>query len=695
MSAPPSPEPSFDEKTMAREEPSSRAPKLSRPEHDASCHGPQGRDEVREARGKPLVALVGRPNSGKSSLYNAVTGARAHVGNFPGITVDILEADLTLPGGIDVSMADLPGFYTLESVIDPATDEGIARRVLDRALEEERRLLVVQVIDATQLALGLRLTRELAARPFRLLVVVSQCDILEGQGRALDKAALSDSIGAPVLAVSARDPQTSAKVREAAARALEANDPLREKPAWEPDALARKVVSDVASASAAARRRRELTARADRWLLHPLLGPVLFLGLMALVFAAVFLVADPTTNALDAGIGALGSRVSKLLGGGLLGSFVSDGLLGGAGTVLAFMPQIVILTVAMELLEASGYLARGAFLVDRLLRLLGLSGRSFVPLLMGHACAVPAISATRIVRDPRERLTTILVLPLMTCSARIPTYALVLTTFFPAGNALFKACIFVGLYFAGILSGLVASLVLRRTATRGRTLPLVLEMPAYRAPQPRVIARQSMSAALRFLREIGTSILAASAILWVLLTIPAPGASSRIEPQDAATSAASSASASSSTSTEPARTLVLERSVGAMVGRALEPLTSPVGFDWRINAGLIGSFGARELMVSTMGIIYGIEDVSDDPAPLSTRMRTTKKLDGSPAYTVRTGLALLAFFLFACQCMSTVAAIRRETKSIRWPAFVLAYTYAIAYAAALIVYQVSGFLGVG
>jgi len=274
----------------------------------------------------------------------------------------------------------------------------------------------------------------------------------------------------------------------------------------------------------------------------------------------------------------------------------------------------------------------------------------------------------------RERLTTILVLPLMTCSARIPTYALVLTTFFPAGNALFKACIFVGLYFAGIFSGLIASLVLRRTATRGRTLPLVLEMPAYRAPQPRVVARQALRAAWRFLHEIGT-------VIWVLLTVPAPGASARIEAQDAGAA--------------PARTLVLERSVGAMMGRALEPVTSPVGFDWRINAGLIGSFGARELMVSTMGIIYGIEDVSDDPAPLSARMRVAKKLDGTPAYTVRTGLALLAFFLFACQCMSTVAAIRRETKSLRWPAFVIAYTYAIAYAAAFVVYQVSGMLGAG
>ncbi|HWL89185.1 MAG TPA: ferrous iron transporter B, partial [Polyangiaceae bacterium] len=606
----------------------------------------------------------------------------AHVGNFPGVTVDILEAQLTLPSGLAVSVADVPGFYTLESVIDPATDEGIARRVLERAISEGRRLLVVQVVDATQLALGLRLTRELAARSFPFLVVVTQRDVLDGQGRALDAAALGEAIGLPVLAVSAREASTSARVREAAARELEQGSPNRGKPTWDPDEVARKVVHDVGSANARAKRRREFTARADHWLLHPVLGPALFLSIMALVFAAVFLVADPTTNVLNAAFGTLGAYLSKVLGNGLFASFVSDGLLGGAGTVLAFMPQIVILTVAMELLEASGYLARGAFLVDRLLRLLGLSGRSFVPLLMGHACAVPAITATRIVRDPRERLTTILVLPLMTCSARIPTYALILTTFFPVSGALFKACLFVGLYFAGILSGLIASFVLRRTATTGRSLPLVLEMPSYRAPQPRVVARQAWRSAGRFLREVGTVILGASAVLWVLLTIPAPGASAVAAGPEGAH--------------VPERTAVLERSVGAMVGRALEPVTAPVGFDWRINAGLIGSFGARELMVSTMGIIYGIEgDVGDDPAPLAVRMREAKKPSGQPAYTLRTGLALLAFFLFACQCMSTVAAIRRETKTLRWPAFVLAYTYVIAYGAAFAVYQVSGFFGVG
>jgi ferrous iron transport protein B len=356
----------------------------------------------------------------------------------------------------------------------------------------------------------------------------------------------------------------------------------------------------------------------------------------------------------------------------MLMSFLSGGILGGAGTVLAFMPQIVILTVAMELLDATGYLARGAFLLDRLLRLLGLSGRSFVPLLLGHACAVPAITSTRIVRDPRERLTTILVLPLMTCAGRIPTYALLIGTFFAASGAPVRALIFVGIYFAGILSGLVASLVLRRSATKGKSLPLVLEMPAYRIPQAKVVAQKAWQSAVRFLRDVGSVIVVVSAILWALLTIPMPGAPSR----------------SAGTPLAP-----IEVSLAAGVGRAVEPLTRPLGFDWRIDVGLIGSFGARELMVGTMGVIFGTEDADRDPAPLSQRMREARKSDGSPTYTTRTALSLLTFFMLACQCMSTVSAVRRETKSLLWPAFLLAYTYTAAYLAALVVYQLSGLLG--
>ncbi|WP_438040082.1 ferrous iron transporter B [Sorangium sp. So ce128] len=644
-----------------------------------ACHA--GTERLPTSTERPLIALLGRPNSGKSSLFNRLTGGSAHVGNFPGITVDILTADVRLAGGAVATIADLPGLYSIEAVVDPATDEGVARRFLDRTGEGERPRLVVQVVDATQLALGLRLTRELVRRGLAPLVVATQRDVLEGEGRGLDVGALERAIGLPVLLVSARDPAARGVVLDAAAARLDAIASGAVEPpgaaAWDPDEVARGAYVEPPRRDAAAERRRTFTARADAVLLHPAAGPVLFLGLMALLFAAVFLVATPVTEALDAAIGELGSLVSRALGGGLAASFVVDGLLGGAGTVLAFMPQIVILTIAMELLEASGYLARGAFLVDRLLQLMGLSGRAFLPLLMGHACAVPAVHATRILRDPRERLTAILVLPLMACSARIPTYALLLTTFFAAHGAWVQALLFVALYVSGIFSGLVASLLLRRTATRGRSLPMVLEMPAYRSPEPRLVVRKAGQAAWRFTRDVGTVILAVSAVLWVLLKVPMPGAAPHEPPAAAAESAATS----------------LEASIAGSVGRALEPVTAPLGFDWRINVGLIGSFGAREVMVGTMGVIFGVEDADDEPAPLAEQIREARRPDGALAYSSRTGLALLAFFVLACQCMSTVAAIRRETKSWRWPAFVLAYTYAAAYVAALVVYQGSGLLG--
>ncbi len=385
---------------------------------------------------------------------------------------------------------------------------------------------------------------------------------------------------------------------------------------------------------------------------------------MTAIFSAVFFVSDPVTNAMDAAVAWSGLKVIGLLGNHWWSSLIHEGLLGGAGTVLAFLPQIVILSLALDLLDASGYLARGAFIVDRVLHAFGLSGRSFLPLLMGHACAIPALSATRILRDRKERLAAIAVIPLMTCSARLPTYALILGTFFGDKSPLVRGAMFVCLYGMGVVAGMFASWVITRLLHARRSLPLLLEMPAYRSPEPQVVLRNAVRTAHTFLRDVGTTIVIASTVLWILLKVHVPAGLQDTRP-------------------------LVERSLAAHVGRAAEPITRAAGFDWRINVGLVGSFGARELMVGTLGVIAGVENADREPQRLGKTLRELKKLDGTPAYNRATALALLVFFVIACQCMSTVAAIRRETRSFRWPAFVLGYTYALAYVASVVTYQLA------
>ena len=618
----------------------------------------------RQARPLPdelQVALVGRPNAGKSSLYNAVTGGSAHVGNFPGVTVDVLESALTLPSGGRARLFDLPGVYSLSPRLDRGSDEAQALACLARLEGGGGPFVVAQVVDATQLALGLRLTRDLLARRLPLLVVLTQGDLLAKQGRSIDERALALALGVPVVSVSALSPDARGRVLEAVVDVARHGFPRSQPRELDPTALTAQVETDRAGTKE--RARRAWTARADRLLLHPLLGPVVFVLLMGSLFAAVFLVADPASNAMAWVTRGLGAGVVRLLGRGWLSSLLCDGVLGGAGTVLAFLPQIVILTVMMELIEASGYLARGAFLVDRLLRFSGLGGRSFVPLLTAHACAVPAIASTRVIRDPGERLRTLLVIPLMTCSARIPTYALLIAAFFWRQSAWVKSAVFVGLYFAGGAAGLVASLVLGKTVKKtGTALPLVLELPAYRLPRGKVVLATARRGAGRFLKEVGGGILVASLLLWLLLKVPMPG---------------SPAPANASGE--------LQNSIAAHVGHALERVTRPAGFDWRIDVGLIGAFGARELMVSTMGVIFGVE--GDRPGPVAQQLRHAKGADGRPAYSLATALALMAFFVFACQCLSTLMALWRETKSLKWPLFVVGYTYLTAFVAAVVVFQ--------
>lgn len=608
--------------------------------------------------GELRVVLVGRPNAGKSSVFNALTGGTAHVGNFPGITVDLLEGGATLPSGREATVVDVPGLYTLAEDVPEGTDEGIAQTFLKASAEAVTHLVIVQIVDATLLGESLRLFQAVRARfpDTRVLLLVNQIDLLERDGTRLDEQLLAERTQTPCVVVNSRDAGAKATLL-AALDAILPRSPLP--PAsFDPLAVAREVVT--APEKPLALSSRERTRRIDRVMLHPVLGPFLFLGLMAALFSCVFLIADPVAQVCDAAVAQGGKLARSLLGGGLLGSAVADGLLGGAGTVAAFLPQILLLVAGMEILEASGYLARGAFLVDRLFRFFGLGGKAFVPLLTGHACAVPAIAATRVLRDPRERLTTILVLPLMTCSARLPVYGLVIAAFV-GGGALRKASVFTGLYAFAVLAGLFAATILRRTVTKGRGLPLALEMPDYRAPQLGGVFRRCVREAKGFLQQVGTVIVVLSLVLWAALKIPARGGEEPVE----------------------------SRSVAAALGHALAPATKPLGYDWRINVGLIASLGARELMVGTLGVIYGVEGADNEPKPLVEKLREAKDDQGKPLYGLPTALSLLVFFVFACQCTSTLSAIARETKSLRWPLFVLGYTYVAAYAFAFLAYQIT------
>jgi ferrous iron transport protein B len=632
-------------------------------------HGCEDSPGKKVPDGDITIVLAGRPNAGKSSLFNVLTGGDARVGNFPGITVDILEATVT-HNGRTLRIVDLPGLYSLHAS-EHESEEAIARHFIDALIANKTTAVLVQVTDATSLGLGLRLTRELMTCELPLALAATQRDVLENQGRTLDEAVLRNALEIAVVSVSVHDKDCKQRVLDVALEALSRSSVRTQQ--FDPDAVAQRAVTEHQTVSDAAMDARKRTARIDQWLLHPTWGVVLFFALMTVLFSAVFLVADPASALVDRMVRVVTGVIEHAMHEGPLRSFLVDGLLGGAGTVLTFLPQIVVLTVAMELLDASGYLARGVFLIDRILRVFGMGGKSFVPLLTGHACAVPALAATRIIRDPRERLTTILVIPLMTCAARIPTYALLLSTFFSTHGPLFRAAAFVVLYALGVLLGMLASLALRKTATRGRSLPLVLEMPAYRRPDGVVMARIGARAALRFVRDVGTTILAASAVLWVVLNVPAPGAWDR----------------ATSTVGEPATVARLHHSVGANVGRMIEPVTQLAGFDWRINVGLMGSFGARELMVGTLGVISGLENVEDDSTALATRLRSLRNPDGTPVYTPATGLSIAAFFLLACQCMSTVAAVKRETGSWRWALFTLGWTYVAGFALAITVFQLA------
>ncbi len=595
----------------------------------------------------PLIALVGNPNAGKSALFNALTGARQKTGNYPGVTVERHAGRLILPDGRPVELVDLPGTYSLE----PASpDEQVTRDIVMGVQAGERRPdgLVI-VVDAGNLENHLRFALELIALGLPVVVALNMVDMAQRDGLTLDPDALSTALGVPVVATVAVRRRGINPLKDAIA----ALGSVKPSP---PPALSARAIAKIAIIAEAPARR--VSQSIDRIVLHPWIGPLILAGLLFVMFQAVFAGAEAPVAMIEAGIGWVQTQAGSALGDGLLRSLIVDGVIAGVGAVVVFLPQIIILFAFILVLEMTGYMVRAAFLMDRLMAGVGLSGRAFIPLLSSFACAIPGIMATRTIEDPKDRLTTILIAPLMTCSARLPVYAVIIAAFIPARSVLpgigLQGLVLFGLYLLGIIGALLAALVLRRSVTKGKGMGFMMEMPRYQFPLLRDLALGLWQRAWIFLRRAGTIILVSTVILWALLTFPQTDPKSGISQ--------------------------IDYSIAGRIANRLEPIVRPIGFNRDIALALVPAMAAREVAVSALATVYAI-DATDDKA---VEQSLVERLGAS--WSLPTALAFLAWFVFAPQCISTIAVVKRETNGWRWPLFMLAYLFALAYLAAGITY---------
>ena len=707
----------------------------------------------------PVIALAGNPNTGKTSVFNRLTGASARVGNYAGVTVEQQSGRWRLPSG-EVEVLDIPGAYSLTT---RSPEELVAVRAL-LGPGARRPDLVVVVADATQLVRNLYFVTQLLEAGLPVVVALNLIDAARAEGLAPDVAAVQRALGVPVLALSAktgegfealaplvervlqRPEQALGKLsfvypaaleqdlaallplvqaqspREARALALWALLSIHdgdELPGV--DGALRAAVGGLRVAAGAAGRDLDLevigtrwrwldaqalgprrartvsaTERIDRIILHPVLGSLVFVLAMGTLFESLFAWSAPAIKLTQQLFAWFGDGVRSLLPPGVFADLVVDGVIGGVGAVLVFLPQILLLFFLLGFLEDSGYMARVAFLVDRGMRSIGLNGKAFVPMISAYACAVPAVMATRTLERRRDRLVTMLALPLMTCSARLPVYTLVIAAMMPAEARVFgfipvQVAAMVGMYLFSTFTALAAAAVIGRTMLRGKSLPLLLELPRYRLPRLPVVARQMWLRARSFLSEAGKVILVCTVLLWALLYFPRGGVLSK---DYAALEAGAATPAIRATFEAQEAGERLRESYGGRLGRALEPAIAPLGFDWKIGVGLIGAFAAREVFISTLAVVHGIGKEGDESRGLlQDRIRAERGPDGRPRYTPLVGLSLMVFFALCAQCMSTLAVVRRESHSLRWPLFLFSYMTALAWVASFTVYQVGKALG--
>ncbi|HYR09313.1 MAG TPA: ferrous iron transport protein B [Longimicrobium sp.] len=707
------------------------------------------------ARGEGVlhVALIGNPNTGKSTLFNALTGMRQRVGNYSGVTVERVEGRYR-DGDATVTVIDLPGTYSLSA---SSPDEEIALAVLTgHAPGIDRPDVVVVVVDAANLERNLFLTSQVLELGIPAVVALNQVDAAEAAGIRIDAIELTLELGAPVVPTVAMRgegldvlksairkapglprPERRFELPAEAAAAMrpveqrltdagfnpsaagmealrllavrEVGRHLQEVPELEPAVTAARAKVEAAGLSpisleaesrygwiadvvdrtvhrAGTGAKKTVTDRVDAIVLHRVFGPLIFVALMAIVFQSIFAWAEPLIGFVEGIFGALGGAVASAIPEGDLQSLIVDGVIGGVGSVLVFLPQIAILFLFIGILEDTGYMARAAFIMDRFMRSVGLHGRSFIPLLSGYACAVPGIMATRTIESRKDRVATIMVLPLMSCSARIPIYTLLIGTFIPpiavAGVWNLQGITLLAMYLLGTVTALLVASVFKRTLLKGQARPMIMELPPYRLPRPRSLALSVGHRASLFLKKAGTVILALSILLWALATYPKTEASAGMTDQQA-------------------QEAQLAGSTLGQMGHAVEPLVRPLGYDWKIGVGILSSFAAREVFVSTMGTIYGVgSDADEGSSTLREKLRNERHAsNGAIVYTPLVAVGLMVFYVYAMMCMSTIAVVVRETgggwTGVRWAAFQFGWMLALAYLSALLVYQGGRALGWG
>ena len=668
------------------------------------------KSEIRASKSQIVIALAGNPNAGKTTLFNALTGLKQKVANYPGVTVERKEG-VWKSGEHAARLIDLPGLYSLDVT---SIDEQIAHDVLTgKVANLQKPDAVIAVVDATNIERNLYLVTQLLEYKIPVVIALTMVDLAEKQSLEIDTAKLSELLQIPVIAVKAGQKQGIAELSEKVFGAAESHvvPPLpwlTEAEFLETDeeeihlslsdnaAANRKIfarynfISDVyqETVKPLATTERSVSEKIDTVLTHKFFGLVILIGVLLLVFQTIFSWAELPMSLLETSFGALGELAKSQLPPGILADLVTDGIIAGVGGVLVFLPQILLLFLFISILEDTGYMSRAAFLLDKLMSKFGLHGKAFLPLMSSCACAIPGIMATRTIENPRDRLATILIAPFMSCSARLPVYTLMIATFFAGQTVLgfisLAAVLMLAMYSLGIVTAIVVAFILKRTLLKSPPPPFVMELPPYRLPNLRTVFQNMFTRAWLFVKRAGTTILAISIILWALSYFPRTETELFIPPGDTA-----SVEEVQKAKEDFQQSEQLRNSYAGKLGHAIEPVIAPLGFDWKIGIALISSFAAREVLVSTnVG-----KDANEENDTLKEAIRDAKREDGSPVWTPLTALTLMVFFVLAMQCMSTVAIVRRESNSWAWTLFMVGYMTALAYIAAFLTYQGGRLLG--